>query len=208
MWDPSARSPDVPQPAKVLQSRPVDVVLVWLLMCSVLQGAGSYVSFPNMNITGNVDINPFSDTPYLGASGSFLSMATLMSLCEDPAQEGQCRALNPGGYLKSWPNVDANYQSFLSNSTCGTKGTATLSTGTNLSPPGTQYLVCTGAGTTDASLVTFATFQLPPFLVEEACDKNPACVGFMVSTDQTQGWLLQYNVLEFPVYPYFLVRLS
>jgi hypothetical protein len=167
-----------------------------------------------MNITGNSDLNPFSDTPYLETygtvPGSFLSMATLMTLCEDPAQEGQCRALNPGGYLQSWPNLDVNYQSFLSNSTCGTKGIATLSTGTSLSPPGTLYLVCTGAGATDASLVAFATFQLPPFLVEEACDKNPACVGYMVSTDQThwQGWLLQYNDQVLVSYSYFLVRLS
>jgi hypothetical protein len=166
------------------------------------------VPFPNMNITGNRDLIPVG-RQYMGYNDALLSMDTLMTLCEDPAQQGLCRAANQGGFLKTWAQ-DPNYQSFLSNTTCGTQGFASLSPGTAISPPGTQYLVCSSPGTADAVLVTFAIFELPPFLVEQACDKNPECVGFIVDTAQTQGWLLQY----WPVrptnaeYAFFIVRLS
>ncbi len=51
-----------------------------------------------MNITGNVDTNSFSDTAYRGVNSTLLEMSTLMTLCEDPAQQGECRGFNSGAH--------------------------------------------------------------------------------------------------------------
>lgn len=161
-------------------------------LCVVVANAGSYVAFPNMDITGNNDMNPNNNAPYISTTGATFSMSTYMTLCDDAAQQGRCHMFDVWGWLKTW-KADSSKQSFLSNTTCGASTTARLISGTPLSPPGTQYLVCTGSGLNDAEIVAFANYQLPPFLVEQACDKNPECVGFMVSSDESQGWLLRYE---------------
>ncbi len=148
-----------------------------------------------MDISANDDINPNNDTAYQGPGGALLSMQTLMMLCEDPAQGGQCHRLNSAGYLKSFP-ANASLQSYISNTTCGTNAKLSISSGTALSPPGTTYLVCTAldeAVGIDALYDQLASFNLPPFLIKQACDQEPACSAYIVNTAGTQGWLLSFH---------------
>jgi hypothetical protein len=154
-----------------------------------VRGLPGYIAFGNVDISANVDINPNNDTPYQGPGGAFLDQQTLMTLCEDPAQGGQCSHFNSLGYLKTFP-ANASLQSYISNTTCGTNAKLSISSGTALSPPGTTYVVCTAISGIDASYILLATFNLPPFLIERACDQNPACCAYMVDTAGTQGWLL------------------
>jgi hypothetical protein len=131
---------------------------------------------------------------YQGPGGALLSAETLMTLCEDPAQGGLCSHFNTYGALKTFP-ANASMQSYISNTTCGANAKLSISSGTALSPPGTAYLVCTAAPGTliDAWYLSYATFNLPPFLIEQACDQDPACVGYVVDTAGTQGWLVAYE---------------
>jgi hypothetical protein len=154
----------------------------------VASGFSNYVLFPNTDIT--VDAN-YLQYPYQGPGGALLSTDTLMTLCEDPAQGGQCGRFNSAGAFKTWA-ANVARQSYISNVTCGANAKLTISAGTVLSPPGTSYLVCTAASgsSVDAVYTTMAAFNLPPFLIEQACDQNPACSAFMADSVGTQGWLL------------------
>ncbi len=163
-----------------------------LCRCSVESAPGvpaysNYVTFPNTDITVDDDYSP----QYLGSGGTHLSTDTLMTLCEDPAQGGLCSHFNTQGSLKTWP-VNNTMQSYISTTTCGANAKLSFSNGTALSPPGTSYLVCTATPGTfvDSQFMSYATFNLPPFLIEQACDQDPACVGFVVDTAGTQGRLL------------------
>jgi hypothetical protein len=123
---------------------------------------------------------------YVQPDGQDFSTATLMTMCEDTPG---CGRFNSQGWLKGFA-TNTSVQSYLSNTTCGGVGTFQLVPGTCLSPPGAMYVTC-GYGV-DAFLSPVVQFNLPPYLIEQACDTNPKCAGYMVTTDQSTGWLLQY----------------
>jgi hypothetical protein len=153
-------------------------------------GFSNYVLFPNTDVTDSVALN---SNAYVGPAGGLLSMDTLTTLCEDPAQDGACSHFNTEGFVMTWP-TNYSVQSYVSNATCGPNAKLSISSGTALSPPGTTYVVCTAApgASVSAGYVLFATFKLPPFLIEEACDQNPNCVAFMVDSLGSEGWLLGF----------------
>ena len=149
-----------------------------------------------MDITEDNNIAPV-DGKYLMPGGLPFPMATLTTMCESiTASSGtSCSHFNSCGSVKTWTYNPA-VQSFLSNTTCGNQGggVPVVMGGTALSPPGALYFYCSGGSINlDTTLTAFASFELPPFLVEQACDKNPQCVGFVTDSAGTKGSLLQYN---------------
>ena len=156
--------------------------------------AGSYVEFPLTDISGTWCISPFglpyNQAAWIQSDGSFFSLDVMMTLCEGLTG---CNGFNPGGWTRSFlPNTTVN--SFISNTTCGTGLTASLSSGTAISPPGTQYLVCTAKPgyAVDNWFEIYNEYALPPFMIQTACDKDPRCAAYMVAVDGSKGWLIQY----------------
>jgi hypothetical protein len=41
-----------------------------------------------------------------------------------------------------------------------------------------------------AQYVIIASYALPPYVLEKACDANADCVGFMATASGSGGWLL------------------
>jgi len=109
----------------------------------------------------------------------------MKALCEDTSN---CDSFSTAdGFLRSFGH-NATVNSWVSNSTCGTTGAASVQPGSCFSPS-SSYVVCNNVKASGYYVVT-AAFALPPFLIETACDKSPSCVGFMATTDETRGWLL------------------
>jgi len=136
--------------------------------------------------TGNVRS---SSCNLSGVAAKYLSYAYdvphMMAACEATPNcasfstaDGFLRAFNPSTAVDSW----------LSNSTCGSSGPAAVEPGSCFSP-GATYVVCNGLKAS-GYYTAIAAYTLPPFLIESACDKDAACVGYMTKADQTAGWLL------------------
>ena len=86
--------------------------------------------------------------------------------------------------LKGWSTTSPSNttHSYISVTKCGDpsrKGTnITSSCSAPASAPG--YFSCPLGTGESAGLVKIATFQLPPFLVAQSCDKNDDCVAFTI----------------------------
>ena len=143
----------------------------------------AYSLFPDTDATVCPAIE---GSPYHDPSGAGFSAPVLMTLCEALG----CTSFNPAGYLTLFAH-NTSRQSYISMTSCGNGNAPSFSNGTACSPPGTVYLQCAGVG--DAIFNAYASYQLPPFLVEQACDKDASCAGYMVTSDGTQGWLLEYG---------------
>ena len=112
----------------------------------------------------------------------------MKALCEDTAG---CNTFSTAdGFLRSF-TANASVNSWLSNSTCGSSGTAAVEPGSCFSP-GSQYVVCSNL-VVSGYYTTIAAYTLPPFLIESACEQNAACAGYMTQADQTAGWLLAWT---------------
>jgi hypothetical protein len=112
----------------------------------------------------------------------------MKALCEDTT--GCASFSTADGFLRAFA-ANTTVNSWLSNSTCGSSGTAAVEPGSCFSP-GTQYVVCNGVAAS-GYYTTIAAYTLPPFLIESACDQNAACAGYMTQADQTAGWLLAWT---------------
>ena len=136
--------------------------------------------------TGNVA----SDSCYnSGVAAKFIphsyDVPHMKAACEDTAG---CNSFSTAdGFLRAFAH-NATVDSWLSNSTCGSSGPAAVQSGSCFTP-GAAFVVCNGLKAS-GYYTTIAAFTLPPFLIESACDKDAACVGFMTKADQTAGWLL------------------
>ena len=58
--------------------------------------------------------------------------------------------------------------------------------------PSASYVVCGGLSAS-GYYVPIVHYELPPFLLETACNQNSACAGYMATADATQGWLLSWS---------------
>ena len=156
---------------------------------------GTYIPFPETDISGTWCISPYglpdNTAAWQQSDGATFSIEVMMTICEGLVG---CNGFNSGGWTRSFfPNSTVN--SFISNTTCGAGLSASLMDGTALSPPGTQYLVCTaapGAGV-DVWFNIYAEYALPPFLIQQACDKDASCAAYMVTTDGSKGWLIAFG---------------
>ena len=109
----------------------------------------------------------------------------MKAACEDTAG---CNSFSTAdGLLRAFAH-NVTVDSWLSNSTCGSSGPAAVQSSSCFTP-GAAFVVCNGVKAS-GYYTTIAAFTLPPFLIESACDKDAACVGFMTKADQTAGWLL------------------
>jgi PAN domain len=127
---------------------------------------------------GSVSSDPIAyvfDTPHMKA------------LCEST---NGCVAFSTGdGFLRAFAS-NSSVISYLSNATCGYGVPASIQGGSPFAPQG-EFVVCTVQG--GFPYVTTAAFNLPPFLLQEACDQSKTCVGFMALADGSQGWLLSWS---------------
>jgi hypothetical protein len=123
-------------------------------------------------------------TPYT------FDLPRMIALCE--ATSGCTSFSTADGMLRSY-SYNSSVISFISNTTCGTSGQARLEPGSCLSPnPEAETLIVCDSMAAASYFTVTAAFNLPPFLLEEACDKSAGCAGFMASADGTHGWLLGY----------------
>ena len=111
--------------------------------------------------------------------------AHMKAACENTA--GCASFSTADGFLRAFSQTTA-VDSWLSNSTCGVAGHAAVQPGSCFTP-GAAFVVCNGLAAS-GYYTAIASYTLPPFLIEAACDKNAACVGFTTKADQTAGWLL------------------
>lgn len=59
--------------------------------------------------------------------------------------------------------------------------------------PNASYISCEDErGNLDTFYNVKASYRLPPNLVAEACNIDPRCVAFMVTTDRQWGYLLEH----------------
>ena len=116
-----------------------------------------------------------------------------MSICENNPgctgfhHVGGSGVVSDGGGLHSFA-TNTSRISYMSYTTCGAVGEATISSGTACSPAGTQYIICPAS--TDAYFRAYESTD--PLAAEQNCDSDPTCAGFMLTIDQTDGWLLAY----------------
>ena len=147
------------------------------------QKFAGYVHIPNHDVTGD---NDFSRSPYRnGPHGqTFMPLEALKTICE---ANGYCTNFNGGGWLK-YLTYNTKVDSYVSRSSCGDLGATTIEHGSCYNP-NARYITCPN---TDAYFNILTTYQLPPFLIADACNKDVACAAFMVTNDQKEGYLLRY----------------
>ena len=110
-----------------------------------------------------------------------------MAICEGTPG---CATFSTGdGLLRSFA-ANGAYNSWLSNATCGYVGKAAIVPGTCMSPTKT-WMTCAGIAAVGAYSVA-NNMTLAPYQLEEQCDMDPACVGFMAAADNSHGWLLNW----------------
>ena len=109
----------------------------------------------------------------------------LKALCEETSG---CDTLDGAGMLRSFAS-NSSLNSWISNTTCGAAGSASVTAGSCFTPSA-AYVTCSAS--LSGVMEPFAHFDLPPFLVQKSCDSNPKCAGYMTTADESQGWLLQW----------------
>lgn len=169
-------------------------------LCAVTPGCAGY-SYATSNECGaagdcHLKYGPFPSPAYSSCWDSGInpqftpytfSAPYMKALCEDTPQcssfsttDGFLRAFAPNASLTSW----------LSNTTCGSSGSASVEAGSCFNPS-SSYVVCNPIQAS-GYFVTMAAYALPPFLLAQACDGNTACAGYMATADGTHGWLLSW----------------
>ena len=137
---------------------------------------------------GWLEANPNTTLGFSWYAPALYGGDRMMALCEDM---NDCMGFSTAdGYFRSFGSNNT-VNSWISNTTCGAGASAAVVPGSCMTP-GSQYITCPHVNAT-ASYGVIASFALPPFLLEKACDTNPKCVGFQATVDQTHGWLLGFS---------------
>jgi hypothetical protein len=127
------------------------------------------------------------------SDGSIPPHKLMLDLCAaEPSCTGFYSVVSTGGgtrLLSATTNTEMDMFLAFNASLIGAGKTICSTDGAGLYYDTTKFLGCTCGDAIYRGVI--ATFQLPPFLLAEACSKNPSCVGFRAWNNETGGDLLK-----------------
>lgn len=165
------------------------VLLAQLFAFGVIDGG--YMMLPGIDVSVNKH-HPLCDDATFGAAVASVPFEVVQGLCDTIPECTHVSGVNPTGdqyCMRQWAN-SGTLDSFISTTTCGSSiGKPTVVNGSYANPP-QQYLRCaSGAG----HFEIINTFALPPSVIQQACDNDDRCAGYLVAKNRSKGSTLKYG---------------